>query len=348
MKISTVIPFYNDAANLKKCLESLRNADPAPCEIIIIDDFSSQDITEILKDYSFIKLIRLERRRGAGFARSIGINAANGDVVAFLDSDCFVRKDWFALIHKNLTKEIAGIIGGYRLANKDKFSAVYEFFDIGYCQNSNKGDGAETSFIIGGCCAFWTDVLLEMDLKNTFLFDKFAAGEDTILGLELKKQRRAIKIHDFKAYHHFSANWERYFYKQIIRGFSVTVISALYKKDTFGERRIKLSYIILQLVLTVSILLFFVDFLVTKKHFVALVSSIFMFVISEAGFIKYIFSFKEARKSRIILLALIRPFFSFLRNIFWILGMAGGIFYLIEKKYETSRRRIFKELFFAK
>ena len=102
IKISIIIPVYNDPEGLEGTLESLlaqsRTLDDV--EILVVDNNSNDTATPaVLEDYArrFPGLIRPmeERRRQSSYAaRNTGIQAARGDLLAFIDAGCVAWKDW--------------------------------------------------------------------------------------------------------------------------------------------------------------------------------------------------------------------------------------------------------------
>lgn len=87
---SIVIPTYNRVELLFKSVQSALNQSYSDYEIIVVDDGSRYDVIErisSLADDDKIKLILCPKNRGGGAARNIGINAARGKYVCFLDSD---------------------------------------------------------------------------------------------------------------------------------------------------------------------------------------------------------------------------------------------------------------------
>ena len=91
--ISIIIPIYNTGKYLKRCVESLVKQ-RGRIEIILIDDCSTDDSTEIArtlqKENSCVKLIELSENRGVSNARNIGIENAQGKYIMFCDGD-----DWY-------------------------------------------------------------------------------------------------------------------------------------------------------------------------------------------------------------------------------------------------------------
>ncbi len=88
IKFSVVIPAYNAASTIRRTLDScLAQSHPA-YEIIVVDDFSTDETPAILATYGDqIKNIQLLHNNGASTARNKGLDAATGDYIAFLDAD---------------------------------------------------------------------------------------------------------------------------------------------------------------------------------------------------------------------------------------------------------------------
>jgi glycosyltransferase involved in cell wall biosynthesis len=87
MKISVIIPTYNRKKTLARAIQSVINQSLSPFEVLIIDDGSNDGTEEWVKEnFQNMKYI-YQNNRGVSSARNIGIENANGDWVAFLDSD---------------------------------------------------------------------------------------------------------------------------------------------------------------------------------------------------------------------------------------------------------------------
>lgn len=87
--ISVVIPCFNAVRTLKRALDSVRLQDCGPIETIVVDDGSSDGTAAILarQEERGVRVIRSTGRQGASHARNIGIAAARGTFIAFLDAD---------------------------------------------------------------------------------------------------------------------------------------------------------------------------------------------------------------------------------------------------------------------
>ncbi len=88
-KVSVIIPTYNRSELLIKAIGSLENQSHQNMEIIIIDDFSTDDTAEVVKEMTDERIIYLrhDTNKGGSAARNTGIQRATGDFIGFLDSD---------------------------------------------------------------------------------------------------------------------------------------------------------------------------------------------------------------------------------------------------------------------
>ena len=119
-KISIIITTRNRLEALKEySLKSLAelNFTKADYEIIIVDNGSNLETYDYFKNLKNSKLRNLkvlrERRKGACYGRNKGIKYATGDIIAFIDDDCYVDRDWLTRIY-NLYKKGNYLLGrGY-------------------------------------------------------------------------------------------------------------------------------------------------------------------------------------------------------------------------------------------
>lgn len=97
--VSVIIPVHNTAAYLPRCLDSVCNQTLKDLEIICVNDASPDNSAAILAGYAGrdprVKVIAFEQNRGVGAARNVGIEAATGEYVGFVDSDDFVDGDFY-------------------------------------------------------------------------------------------------------------------------------------------------------------------------------------------------------------------------------------------------------------
>jgi len=117
--VSVVVASYNGARTLRACLDSLVRLNYPDYEVILVDDGSTDETPDIASNYRTVRYIR-QTNHGLSVARNTGINAAQGEIVAFTDSDCRADEDWlYFLIGDLVTSRFAGIGGHNFLPPED-------------------------------------------------------------------------------------------------------------------------------------------------------------------------------------------------------------------------------------
>lgn len=125
--VSVIIPTYNRATTIKRAVESVLKQTYKLLEVIIIDDNSSDNTEEIIKkiDDERIRYIKLEKNRGANFARNIGVELAKYEIIAFQDSDDEWHEDKLEIQMKYMqNEEIDFVATSYNQFINEKFKMV--------------------------------------------------------------------------------------------------------------------------------------------------------------------------------------------------------------------------------
>lgn len=106
--ISIIIPVYNQAAKIKACLESIKNQTNQNFEIIIVDDGSKDNISEIISESKKIFANKFtyisQENQGAPAARNRGWKQAIGDYLLFCDADITMEPTMLEEMLKALTE----------------------------------------------------------------------------------------------------------------------------------------------------------------------------------------------------------------------------------------------------
>lgn len=99
--VSVIVPVYNCEKYLKKCLVSILNQTLRNIEVICVDDGSTDNSYEILKEFYLkdnrIKVLRTENN-GQGFARNLALNECRGEFIAFVDADDWIESNMLELL----------------------------------------------------------------------------------------------------------------------------------------------------------------------------------------------------------------------------------------------------------
>lgn len=98
-KVSVIVPVYNVEKYIKKCIDSILNQTFKDFELILIDDGSPDNCGKICDEYAGkdlrVKVIHKENG-GLSDARNFGIDASQGEIIGFVDSDDYIDKDMYA------------------------------------------------------------------------------------------------------------------------------------------------------------------------------------------------------------------------------------------------------------
>lgn len=95
LTLSFIIPVYNEEGHLQACLESIASQSVMPDEVIVIDNNSTDSTTSIAKSFPFVTLIH-EKEQGLIPSRNKGFETAKSDILARLDADSILNKNWVA------------------------------------------------------------------------------------------------------------------------------------------------------------------------------------------------------------------------------------------------------------
>lgn len=110
MKISVVIPVYNEELYIRRCLEAVTTQEDVADEIIIIDNNCTDKTIEIASQFN-VKIVK-EAEQGICAARNAGFNVARYDIIARTDADTIVPSDWIKKIRSNFESSPIDALGG--------------------------------------------------------------------------------------------------------------------------------------------------------------------------------------------------------------------------------------------
>lgn len=178
MKLSVVIPCYNEEATIEKIVEAVRSARVRLHEIIVVDDASNDGTSTVLKKRITLlvdKIIYHTVNRGKGAALRSGFAAATGEVILIQDADLEYSPEDYPRLLEPIFSGKADAVFGSRFMGGGPHRVVYFWHMIGnklltllsnMCTNLNLTD-MET-----GSKAFRTSLLSSMELcENRFGFE---------------------------------------------------------------------------------------------------------------------------------------------------------------------------------
>lgn len=193
IRVSVVLPAYNEEKILARCLASLESQTITPYEIIVVDNNSTDATAQIAKDHGVIVIS--EARQGIAWARDAGFHTASGDIIARMDADCIAPPEWIERItgyyQSTPQQEWRAITGtGYYAIRSVRFGKI---LGAGMTAGYNIGNRLMLGSIglYGSCMAFprswWEDV------KEEVCHDSHVIHEDIDISVHLMKKGYIIK-----------------------------------------------------------------------------------------------------------------------------------------------------------
>lgn len=255
--ISIIVPIYNAAPYLKKCLDSVINQTLRNVEIIFIDDGSTDGSSDICKEYAAKdnRIIYYKKENeGLAAARQDGMERARGEYVGFVDSDDWLELNMYERMYEVAVKENADVVFCNCYEDEDKKNPYYlepgvydreriekEILPRSLAALKSKG----TNDVIRWCN--WLRIYrLSLIKENNIAFGRgFRRSQDLQLTFETALYaQKFVSINDEYLYHNRSDNNGN----SLSRGYTKNywklirpLIDVLYK-DVEGYKKQDLSY----------------------------------------------------------------------------------------------------------
>lgn len=196
--ISVIVPVYNAAPWLGRCVESLRAQTYKNIEIILIDDDSSDGSDKICQEFAKkdarVKLLH-KKNGGVSSTRNAGLREAKGSYISFVDADDHIEPDMYALLHGLLeacAAEIAGCENAYEESLSDETQSVRVYAPR---------EALEKDF--GGKGLFACNKLFSKEVLEGLFFDEnISVGEDMLFCFNAIIRAKKIVYTNLKKYHY--------------------------------------------------------------------------------------------------------------------------------------------------
>lgn len=130
MKISIIIPAYNEEKLLPRCLRSILAARlPKDYEIIVVNNASTDKTENVAQSFPGVKVVR-EPNKGLTKARQAGFLASSGDILVYFDADTIIPSNWFqiALAKFRQNPKLVGVSGPYHYEAISWWARLLEWF----------------------------------------------------------------------------------------------------------------------------------------------------------------------------------------------------------------------------
>lgn len=202
--VSIIIPVFNAERYIKKTLESVLNQTYKQIEIILINDGSTDNTTNILgifqKQDKRIRVI-VQENRGVSYSRNVGLQQAKGKYIVFVDGDDYVDNNIIEELLKLITKTNSDIACmGYVLHRPDQ---KFYFYNTQQKKIFTRSEGLKQlilgSYIEPGVVAKIFD---RECIKDLFFDQEIKYNEDYLFNLMAFSRAKRIVYYDITLYHY--------------------------------------------------------------------------------------------------------------------------------------------------
>jgi glycosyltransferase involved in cell wall biosynthesis len=187
--VSVIIPVYNSAGYLSRCLDHLSRSTVCPFECIVVDDGSTDNSAEVARKYG-ARVVSTAGRRGPAHARNLGAKEAKGEVLFFVDSDVCVYPGTMARLVSDFEEDpqLDAVIGSYDDSPKSE-DFLSQYKNLMHCYVHQTGRKQ--------ACTFWSGcgaIRKEVFLAHSGFDESYGrpAIEDIELGYRLAQAGRKL------------------------------------------------------------------------------------------------------------------------------------------------------------
>ena len=192
--VSVIVPVYNSAPTLRRCLESVLGQTFEDYEIVVVDDGSSDDSRLIAQEYQrrhpLTITVLSQSNQGAGAARNLAIGHSRGEYITFLDSDDYFEKDYLEVMSRIAQEQHADLV----LCGHERINMATG--EVEYRMVPRDCEWAPFKFvaIAGKMCR------LDLVKHTKAAFGGLSIGEDILFSVRLLSARPRIGITSYAGY----------------------------------------------------------------------------------------------------------------------------------------------------
>ena len=207
MKLSIIIPAYNEENSILEILDRVKKAklDGITKEIIVIDDFSTDNTKKILSELkdSSIKIFFHQQNQGKGAAIRTGLKHATGEIILIQDADLEYNPEEYPILLKPILEDQAKVVYGSRIEvikkNIDKMYKLHYFGNIFLTIMTNMLYGSKITDMETGYKIFRKEVIKDMVLRaRRFDFEPEITAKILKRGYKIKEVPIDFAARSFK------------------------------------------------------------------------------------------------------------------------------------------------------
>ncbi len=190
--VTVIVPVFNGGSDLEKCLAGIAASTYPPIEIILVDDGSTDGMTQAVAARYGARMIRREQMQGPASARNLGAGEARGDIIFFTDADVRLDPAAISIAVQTLDADagLCAVFGSYDdQPGHASFLSQYRNLFHHWVHQTGK---AEAFTFWTGCGAIRREVLLQAGGFNVDY--KRPSIEDIELGARLRASGNRIRL----------------------------------------------------------------------------------------------------------------------------------------------------------
>ena len=230
MKVSVIIPCYNEVKTIKEIISKVLNYKDLNKEIIVIDDNSTDGSLEILKDElkNVIDILLVNSKNfGKGYSIKRGIEVATGDIIIIQDADLEYDPSDYPRLIDPIIKNYADVVYGSRFIGSDQKRVLHYWHSLGNAwltMLSNIFTDLNLTDMEVGYKAFRSSVIKDIQLKeNRFGF------EPEITAKISKKKIRVFEV-GIKYYGRTYSEGKKIGWKDAVSAIRCIILYNIFKK----------------------------------------------------------------------------------------------------------------------
>lgn len=220
---SIIVPVYNTGKYINKCLKSIQDAMDEDCEVIIVNDGSTDNSEEIIKEYlsnlpekykdNFV--YTKKDNKGLADTKNVGIEMSRGDFISVVDSDDYISDDFYTIARKYINEADIIVYDLYIIFEKDS--------TWNYTSRACRDDRKDklVAFLNGAMSGSSCNKIIKKNLYKDYKFPVGKEYEDTAVTPFILTDAKNIKYVPYPMYYYLQRE------KSIVA--TNTLMSAFYK-----------------------------------------------------------------------------------------------------------------------
>lgn len=206
--ISIIIPCYNIAAHLPKCVDALLAQTHTDFELLLMDDGSTDATLDVCKRYEAqdprVKAYT-HPNKGVSYTRNRGIERAKNDWIVFIDGDDYVKPDYIEVLANNCEQNVWTLCGMINVRQgiekeNENYKQLLDHFPNRRIEKSDFIDLLKFYSYSSPCARIYSRSII---IQNKIVFpENVSYQEDLLFNIEYSKHIDAVKLVDYFGYYY--------------------------------------------------------------------------------------------------------------------------------------------------